>query len=238
MRILIIRHAEPNYEIDGLTEKGKIEAELLSERLANESIEYFYCSPLGRARQTVAPTLEKTGGSVEYLTWLREFDYNEINLPYEREDNIAWDVLPEYVNTKEKIYHPNAWFKEDFIENSLVYQSYLEVTKSFDELLFKHGYARDGYNYRVMMQNHDTIALVCHFGLASVLLSHIMHTSPYTFWQNSCLAPSSVTVVNTEERVQGHASLRVSSIGDTSHLYKHGEPASFAARFCECFGDD
>lgn len=32
MRIFIIRHGDPDYSIDGLTEKGKREAELLRER--------------------------------------------------------------------------------------------------------------------------------------------------------------------------------------------------------------
>jgi probable phosphoglycerate mutase len=58
MKILIIRHGDPNYEIDGLTEKGKIEAELLSKRITKERIDAFYCSPLGRARLTAAPTLQ------------------------------------------------------------------------------------------------------------------------------------------------------------------------------------
>ena len=34
MRLLFIRHAEPDYSIDSLTEKGWKEAELLSRRLA------------------------------------------------------------------------------------------------------------------------------------------------------------------------------------------------------------
>ena len=33
MKILIIRHGDPDYTIDSLTEKGKTEAELLSDRI-------------------------------------------------------------------------------------------------------------------------------------------------------------------------------------------------------------
>ena len=33
MKILIVRHADPDYERDSLTPQGEIEAELLSERL-------------------------------------------------------------------------------------------------------------------------------------------------------------------------------------------------------------
>ena len=39
MKILIIRHGDPDYAIDGLTDKGKIEAELLANHLQNEKID-------------------------------------------------------------------------------------------------------------------------------------------------------------------------------------------------------
>ena len=59
MKILIIRHGDPDYSIDSLTEKGWREAELLSERLKDAGITSFYCSPLGRANDTAKPTLDK-----------------------------------------------------------------------------------------------------------------------------------------------------------------------------------
>ena len=42
MRILIIRHADPDYANDTLTEKGWKEASLLADRLQKEKIDYFY----------------------------------------------------------------------------------------------------------------------------------------------------------------------------------------------------
>ena len=59
MRIIIVRHGEPNYAIDGLTERGAIEAELVANRLVKENISKIYCSPLGRARLTAKPTLDR-----------------------------------------------------------------------------------------------------------------------------------------------------------------------------------
>jgi probable phosphoglycerate mutase len=38
MRILIIRHGDPYYPTDSLTEKGQREAELLSKKLIKEGI--------------------------------------------------------------------------------------------------------------------------------------------------------------------------------------------------------
>ena len=67
LRILLIRHAEPDYTIDSLTPKGCMEAELLSRRLINYQIRDYFCSPLGRARDTAAYTLEKLGREADQI---------------------------------------------------------------------------------------------------------------------------------------------------------------------------
>ena len=52
MRIIFVRHGEPDYVHDCLTEKGKIQAAAAAERLRDEGIAEIYSSPLGRARET------------------------------------------------------------------------------------------------------------------------------------------------------------------------------------------
>ena len=55
MRIIFIRHGDPDYVNDSLTEKGVREAELLAKRVAKwENITQFYCSPLGRFRRIIS----------------------------------------------------------------------------------------------------------------------------------------------------------------------------------------
>ena len=73
MKLLFIRHGDPDYEHDTLTEKGRREAEYLAERLSKLDITAFYTSPLGRAKDTAAPTLARAGREAEELDWLREF---------------------------------------------------------------------------------------------------------------------------------------------------------------------
>ena len=119
-----------------------------------------------------------------------------------------------------------------------VEDAYREVTEQFDALIEKHGYRREGGYYRAERPNHDTIAMFCHFGVESVILSHIMGVSPMPLWHHTCAAPTSVTTLVTEERREGIAVFRMLAFGETTHLYMHGEEPSFAARFCECFGDD
>jgi broad specificity phosphatase PhoE len=48
MRILIIRHGDPDYEKDSLTQKGWHEAELLADKMEKTDVTAFYVSPLGR----------------------------------------------------------------------------------------------------------------------------------------------------------------------------------------------
>ena len=59
MKLLFIRHGDPDYEKDSLTEKGWHEAELLGQRMANTPVTAFYVSPLGRAKDTASKTLQK-----------------------------------------------------------------------------------------------------------------------------------------------------------------------------------
>ena len=73
MKLLIIRHGDPDYSIDSLTEKGRREAELLKNRLIKQNIKDFYCSPLGRAKATAEPTLKAFGKEAEICPWLEEF---------------------------------------------------------------------------------------------------------------------------------------------------------------------
>ena len=73
MKLVFVRHGDPDYVHDSLTERGKVEAEILSGRIAELKVRKFYCSPLGRAEETAKYTLEKIGKNAITCDWLREF---------------------------------------------------------------------------------------------------------------------------------------------------------------------
>ncbi len=75
MRIIFIRHGEPNYELDCLTPKGKLQAQAAAKRLMSEGIEEVWSSPLGRARETAAAFNELSGLPVKILDFMRELDW-------------------------------------------------------------------------------------------------------------------------------------------------------------------
>ena len=239
MRILIVRHAEPDYAIDSLTPTGWKEAELAAEYLSQLDVKAFYVSPLGRAQDTAGCTLKKIDRKAEICDWLREFD-----VPVRRPDlqgemsNICWDWLPTDVEKDKQNYDSFCWVDTAIMREGKVKEAYENVCAGLDSLLKKHGYEREGLHYKAVQPNNDTIVLFCHFGVECVLLSHLVNVSPMILWHGFCAAPSSVTSIYTEERREGIACFRINEFGSTQHLYVAGQKPSFAARFCECYKNE
>ncbi|MGN0266213.1 MAG: histidine phosphatase family protein [Lachnospiraceae bacterium] len=234
MRVLIVRHGDPNYEIDSLTEKGWKEAELLSDRLSRLDVRAFYVSPLGRARDTASLTLKKMGREAVVFDWLREFDAPIYKPGMDTLSN-TWDWKPADWTAEEAYYRRDLWPYTDVMQAGQVKEKYEEVCKGLDKLLADHGYVRENDIYRAENPNTDTIVLFCHFGVGCVMLSHLLGISPMVLWHGFSAAPTSVTILNTEEREKGIAYFRMSTYGDTSHLYAGGEKPAFAGRFCEVY---
>ena len=239
MRILIIRHGDPDYERDTLTEKGHREAQLLANRLGKEKIDYFYSSPLGRAKHTCDYVAKAHGREKDVLVqdWLQEFCCPH-TLPNGQNRRRFWDMLPEFWTERDEMYDITAWKEQDFFKSAGMDKEYQKVVDGLDAVLKKHGYTRKGRLYETEQGNHDTIAFFCHFGLEMVLLSHLCNLSPIPLTHHFAALTSSVTTLYTEERRKGKATFRCCGFGDTGHLYIGGETPSFAARFCEVYEDE
>ena len=237
MEIVIIRHGDPDYSIDSLTEKGRIEAALLAEKISKMDVKAFYCSPLGRAKDTAEYTLKKMNREAEILDWLHEFK-GRVQLPDGRVRG-SWDILPSMWANDERYYDRDEWCKTELMTTvGNVESEYEIVKKGFDDLLARHGYVRDGHIFRVEQGHHDRIVLFCHYAVGAIMTSYLMGISPMAFLQNAVALTTSVTVFASEEREKGIASFRMMCYSDTGHLYAGNHEPSFAARFCECFEDD
>ena len=229
MRLILIRHGDPDYAADGLTEKGKREAALLAKRAKDWQIDDAFTSPLGRAKATAAPCLREWGKEAVVLDWAQEFFYCIDDGRGGK--RIPWD------------FYPSEWTKEDknFIENEWVNaeimlplrDKYEWVCRSLDELLKGYGYERDGRAYRAVKPSGKTVVIFCHFGVASIMLSHLLNLPTQALLHGLFLPPTSVTVLNTEERWGDEAYFRAERIGDCAHLIAGGEPISASGYFTE-----
>lgn len=237
MKILIIRHGDPDYEIDSLTEKGHKEAALLADRISEMDIKSFYVSPLGRAQDTAGYTLRKMNRTAVTKDWMREF-HAPVKDIESGEGRLPWDQLPAYWTSVPEYYDKDKWHTVPMMAEGNVIAEAKRVYDGLDEIIAEHGYVRESNIYRAIKPNRDTIALFCHFGVECVMLGHLLGVSPMVLWHGFCAAPTSVTMLITEERRDGVAYFRMNTFGDTGHLYAGNEPPAFAARFCETFDSD
>ena len=171
MRLLIVRHADPDYSIDSLTPAGWEEAKLLADRLAPIPVAAYYVSPLGRAKDTASLTLKKACRTAETCSWLREFAPQAVH-PGKDSGHCVWDWLPDAWMAEPKYFDKDHWHETEVFQNAHVKEEYDWVTGELDRLLRRHGYVRNGLFYRAVAPNEDTIVLFCHFGVECVLLSH------------------------------------------------------------------
>lgn len=236
MKLIFIRHGEPDYSIDSLTEKGWREARLLAKRTSTWNVTDFYCSPLGRAQDTASLTLQTLGREAKTLEWLREFDAPIWDEMMQRR-KVPWDFYPEYMTVHPELFDLHHWQENDVMAKGKVGEEYRRVCSELDKLLAGYGYIHDGYRYRTDEHTNKDAVVVCfcHLGITCALLSHLINTTPSQLWQGFFLAPTSVTIVGTEERTPNEAYFRCQAMGDTAHLLTAGEPVSYYGYFTEPF---
>lgn len=214
MRLYIIRHADPDYAHDAITEAGHLEARALADRMATERLDRIFCSPLGRARLTMHYTADRLGLSAEIQEWMQELSGMRIQPP-PWGDLAAWDVPGEIFQTHRVA---EAFAGQDF---SAQVQT---VHQGSDQFLARLGYVRQGGLYQCVRPHAERIAVFCHNGLGLTWLAHLLQLPLVAVWTSFWLAPTSVTTVLLEQRSTEWAVPRCLAVGDTSHLYQAGLP--------------
>lgn len=256
MKLIFIRHGDPDYTADSLTPKGVREAQLLAKRVSAWHVADFYVSPLGRARRTAEIAMQGTGRTPEVCRWLQEF-YYPVTDPATGNKHIAWDWLPSYFSAPENsmLCSKDAWMHAPVMETGGIAAHYEEVCSGIDSILARYGYVRKGGIYRTdgthcqkgelnistdtYKESYDdrTIVFFCHLGVMFAVLGHLLSISPVQLCQGFFVAPSSVTILGAEERIPGTASFRIQVLGDTQHLHDGKEQPSASGYFTDVFYD-
>ncbi|MES2464643.1 MAG: histidine phosphatase family protein [Armatimonadota bacterium] len=224
MLLYIIRHADPDYPNNTITEHGHLEARALSTRMAGEKLTRIYTSPLGRAQDTARYTADATGIDPVVLDWTCELKTPAVDHgPYGRlaPFNLAGEIIRADLDACRS---HDGIARFPYIQESPIAGCAQEVREASDAFLISLGYEREGGLYRCIAPNQERIALFCHGGFAGVLLSHLLEIPLPLIWSGIWLAPSSVTTVFFEQRSETWAVPRCMGIGDTGHLYHAGLP--------------
>lgn len=210
MEVILIRHGDPDYANDTLTEKGHAEARALAETLKDVPIDAIYASPMGRAQRTMEYTARAKGMTATTLPWLHELDGHFGNGRW------CWNVPGAETLERDSLPGWHDW-DQGSPYGELMRPQLEETARSFDALLAEYGYVREGFRYRVAQPNGSTIACFCHAGLILTALSYLLNWPLPLVYSHLSYDPTGVTRLVWEE-TEGYAVPRAKTINDLSHL--------------------
>ena len=176
MRIVFVRHGEPDYTHDCLTEQGKLQALAAAERLREEGIEEIFSSPLGRAAETAAATAELLKLPVKTLDYMRELHWGSTDGTPLPSDGHPWDLADLLAGEGWDLTNP-GWREHPYFRNNRVTENADMVARKTDEWLLSLGYERSGACYRCIRPDdrQKTVALFSHGGSSAAAMGHILN---------------------------------------------------------------
>jgi len=215
MRLIFVRHGEPDYERDCLTETGRKQAAAAAERLEREGISVIYSSPMGRAKGTAEFTARKLGLPITELRFMHEISWGGPGVP---EDGHPWTLSEWMINRDDFDFYTKDWRQHPFFaQNDAV--RYLDwIAKEFDGLLLSHGYRHEGTRFLCEGGKDETIALFSHGGSGACALSHVLSLPfpyvctvlPYEF--------TSIIILEFPVREGEYVHPRIELFNDAAHI--------------------
>lgn len=238
MLLYIVRHGEPIYVTDSLTEHGQKQAEALADRFALNGLDRIFSSPMGRAQATAKPTADRLGLKIKTLPWTREI-WPQLALPWTAD---IWDdtdlikpagdlrfamQLPgRYLRSEENHDLGERWHELDKLSSIEAKKAYEEiVVANSDKFLKTLGYQRerDGV-YKIIKPNDERVAVFCHAGFTLTWLPHLLAIPPHLFWAAFDITHSSVTLLEFKDDGKGYAAPKCLYLSDMSHILQAGLP--------------
>lgn len=234
MLFYFVRHGDPIYDPDSLTELGHKQAAALAKRLSILGFDEIYCSTSVRAQQTAAPTCEALGITPKLLEWTNErYAWEEFAIVGKANEKKHWVFqLGEYMdmfNEKSVRDLGFKWYEHEYFKD---YPSFGEgikrIDKETDDFFLSLGYKhnREIGGYEPVAPNEKRIALFAHQGFGLSFFSSFMDI-PYPYFSTHFdFGHSSVTVVHFREtgllRRGGEKYIypKILQLSNDSHLYK------------------
>ena len=215
MRIIFIRHGEPDYERDCLTETGKRQAMAAAKRLERERIIEIYSSPMGRAAETAAFTAERLNLPVQVLPFMHEISWGGPGIP---EVGHPWTVSDWMISQDDFDFYHADWRMHPCFRGNEAVRYLDEISAEFDRFLINHGYRHQGTRFFCETDWHKTLAVFSHGGSGACVLSHLLSLPfpyvctvlPYEF--------TSITILEFPVRFGEYVHPRIELFNDTAHI--------------------
>ncbi len=223
MLLYIIRHGDPDYERDCLTERGKLQAEAVGKRMLASKIDRIFSSPMGRAKETAEPACRLLGLEKNIEEWTHEIGEERITtFPDGVKKSITF-VQNTYYLENGGIHLPFERAYECIgINETRMKEAVGYIEENGKAFLERLGYREENGIYRILRPNEERVALFCHAAFARAWLSVLLHVPIHIMWSSFEYTHTGVTVVQFENNANGVTAPRCLSLCDLSHLYAEG----------------
>ncbi len=232
MKLIFVRHGEPLKDDYGIAEMGKEQMKLLTQYfIENYHIDDIYSASSQRATESAIFLSGLIHTDVKYCQWLSEFKYR-LSIGSVKGE-FPWELPLEYwIDDDQMLDHKNVLNTKLLADSEVVSRAEI-VWNKLDEIIKQNGYERVGNLYRVNNPNKKEIVFVTHFATMAVMLAHLLNISILVALNMFFMAPSSYTVLSTEEIHKGKSIFRCLELGSTKHLYGRNELKSEYGRQAE-----
>lgn len=221
MELWFIRHAEPAWAVDGmsqrdpfLTERGRRQAELLAGRLAGRDTSFtgLLVSSALRSQQTAQPIGDALGMEIETVEGL-----TEIKMP-------DWTGTPEAMVQQifDDSYRrpPSEWWEG--LEGGESFRDFHDrITTTIDGILQSHGVTRDSTDPTQLWEMgppDERLLVVAHGGTNAVALAYLLGAAPTPWeWERLVLGHASIASMVAKALGGGHI-MSMRTFNDQEHL--------------------
>ena len=223
MLLYIVRHGDPNYEKDCLTERGKLQAEAVGTRIFDSGIREIYSSPMGRARETAEPACRLLGLPCRIEDWSHEVEDQRLTpFPDGRMKSVT-SVQNTYYRADGAIDLPyDRAFDAPGFSTSAMDAAADYIVQGGRDFLERLGYREEAGVYRILRPNEDRVALFCHSVMARAWISHLLHIPIHLMWSGFQITHTGVTILEFKNNENGLTAPYCRGFSDMSHLYAAG----------------
>lgn len=228
MLLYFIRHGDPIYNPDSLTELGHVQAKALAKRLSILGFDKIYASSSIRALQTAEPTCQALGMEAEILDWCNEgYAWRDLTVKDER-GNTYWAF--QHASTCLFFSDPEikalgkSWYDHKFFDGTRFKEGFQRIENETDKFMASLGYIHDREKncYTVGHPTYNRVALFAHQGFGLAFLSALCDIPYPEFCTRFDMGHTGVTVIHIPGKEGERCIPKILQLSNDSHLYKEG----------------
>ena len=224
-----VRHGDPIYDPDSLTDLGHKQAAALAKRFALYGLDEVYSSPSTRAMQTAQPTCEALGLTMKICDWADEAKAGADTGIIDENGKFNWAFANKAM--AEKFNDPAVralgmeWYKHEYFKDFPFAKGMERIYSAVDEFFLSLGYEHDRKNcsYKKVGKSPEKVALFAHGGAGAMIMSAILDVPYPQFATRTSLSHTGVSVFGFGTGAWGDDGPiypQLFQYSNDSHLYK------------------